>query len=331
MKEFIIDENQAGQRLDKLLMKILNQAGSSFIYKMLRKKNIKLNQGKVQGNELLEKGDVLTIYLSDETFSKFSEQVKVEKVEAQPLSIIYEDSHVLFINKEVGMLSQPAAKGDITLTEHVVSYLLETNQLTKEDLQSFRPGVCNRLDRNTSGIIVAGKTLPGLQEMSLLLKERSFDKYYLTVVNGVVKTKERISGYLVKSANHNTVSIFKEEPETEHYKIETEYEPLMNNGEYTLLRVKLITGRSHQIRAHLASIGHAVIGDGKYGDKQINKYMYKKYRLKYQLLHSYQMVFPKLDGVLQNLSERTIEAELPKQFAYIVKDMFGWEPGTPED
>lgn len=319
MREIEINKNEAGQRLDKLLGKYMNKAPKSFIYKMLRKKNITLNKKKADGSEKLEINDKVQLFLSDETIEKFSEvEVVADHVE---LDVIYEDKDILVINKPAGMLSQKARPEDETLTEYVIAYLLATRQLTKEDLMSFHPGLCNRLDRNTSGIIIAGKSLVGLQQMGAIIKERNIDKYYFTIVKGVVKETSLIEGYLTKDKSHNKVTISQTPSEDADY-IKTQYEPVKTNGEYTLLKVKLLTGRSHQIRAHLQSIGHPVIGDGKYGDVQVNKYFKRNFNLRHHLLHSCELDFPEIKGELAVLSNKHFTAPLPSYFDAIVKRIF---------
>jgi 23S rRNA pseudouridine955/2504/2580 synthase len=343
MKQFYVQQNEAGQRLDKLLTKILNKAPKSFIYKMLRKKNITLNGKKAEGSEKLVVQDEIKLFLSDETFDQFFEAVSVTDVEEKP-DIIYEDQHILIVNKPLGMLSQKAEKDDISMVELIISYLLSTKQMTKEQLQSFKPGICNRLDRNTGGLLIAGKSLLGLQEMAKLLKDRSLGKYYLCIVKGRVDVKKRIEGFLNKDEDRNQVKIYARQLENTEY-ICTEYEPLLYSkssdrsnevtgqeislsdkdvasGNYTLLQVKLITGRSHQIRAHLASIGHPIVGDFKYGSQRTNHYFKMKYGLDCQLLHSYRMIFPKLEGELSYLSDKEFVAELPKLFQKIKMELF---------
>lgn len=333
MKLIYIQQNEAGQRLDKLLIKVLNKAPKSFIYKMLRKKNITLNGKKADGSEKLAVDDEVKLFLSDETIEQFSEIVSTVEVKER-LDVIYEDKHIIVINKPLGVLSQKAEKNDISMVEHVISYLLETKQITKEQLTSFKPGICNRLDRNTSGILIAGKSLLGLQEMARLLKDRSLDKYYLCIVKGKLERKQRIEGYLSKDEEKNQVKIFQNQIEGTDY-ICTEYEPIgyqksnskKNENEepsgcFTLLRVKLITGRSHQIRAHLASIGHPLIGDFKYGDQRTNHYFKTKYQLTHQLLHSQRMVFPNVVGELNYLSNQEFTAAAPELFERIRKDIF---------
>lgn len=316
MQEIIVSANEAGQRFDKLLAKYLNEAPKSFIYKMLRKKNIVLNGKKATGNEKLAVGDTVKIFLADDTIAKFSKQ-EVVRTKAS-LDIIYEDSNVLMINKPVGMLSQKADAKDTSVVEHVISYMLDGGQITEEELRSFKPSICNRLDRNTSGLIIAGKSLIGLQVMGALFKERTLRKYYRCLVHGNIKEKKYIKGYLTKDENTNKVSILQSKA-ADSLPIETEYRPLWSNQRCTLLEVHLITGRTHQIRAHLSSEGHAIIGDYKYGNRKINDEYKNKYKLESQLLHAYRVEMPKLEGELEVLSEKHFVAPLPALFQEILE------------
>lgn len=316
MQSIIVSKNEANQRLDKLLAKYLNKAPKSFLYKMLRKKNITLNGKKADGSEKLTESDEIKIFLADETIEKFSENIITEV--KNTIDIIYEDENILLINKEVGMLSQRAEKDDISLVECIISYLLNSKQLTKEELRSFKPSICNRLDRNTSGMIVAGKTLAGLQTMAELFKDRTLDKYYHCIVKGRISEKKRIEGFLLKDEKKNTVSITANKVDNSDF-IQTEYEPIQCNDSYTLLEVKLITGKTHQIRAHLNSIGHPIVGDYKYGSKVVNERMKQEFGLNHQLLHAYRIHFPSIEGSLSNLSGKEFIAKRPRQFETIVK------------
>lgn len=308
MKEIVINENEAGQRLDKFLGKLLKEAPASFYYKMLRKKNIVLNGKKATGNEKLAMGDSVKLFLSDETFEKFTGRQPAEdmviSVPSIPLEIVYENHDVLAINKPAGMLSQKAKKEDISANEYILQYLLESGTITRESLHTFKPSVCNRLDRNTSGILVAGKTLNGLQQMSKAFRERSMEKYYLAIVAGHISKPRRIEGFLKKDGVNNQVTILSE-PSNDAKPIITEYRPLKLVGQVTLLEVHLITGRSHQIRAHLASIGHPVIGDTKYGNPRLNREFLKNAGVTHQLLHAYRLFLA--DGT-------KIQADAPKAF-----------------
>lgn len=314
MKSFVVSSKDENQRVDKYISKILGKANKSFIYKMIRKKNIKLNDKKIEGNELLKEGDELKIYLSDETFDLFkTESHDRKEIKTSALDIIYEDEHILVCNKPTGMLSQPDGKNP-NLVAYIEAYLYRGDNV-------FKPGICNRLDRNTSGIIVAGKTVKALQAMNFAIANRKVDKRYLTVVKGVLSKSEKIEGYLSKNIKTNKVTISNDKNINGDY-IQTQYKPLKTNGQYTLLQVKIITGKSHQIRAHLSSIGHPIIGDGKYGDQQLNKFLCKKYQLKYQLLHAYQFKVLEIDEPYLYWLEHTFQAPLPKEFKKIVEDLF---------
>lgn len=318
MEKLIVGENEAGQRFDKYLGKLMREAPKSFLYKMLRKKNITLNGKKAAGNEMLCSGDEVKLFLSEETFQKFCGEKKAPK-ERCSLSVIYEDRNILLVNKPVGMLSQPSEKGQLSLVEYVTGYLLDNGSISEKTLASFRPGVCNRLDRNTSGIVAAGKTLTGLQELSKLFHDRSIHKDYLCLVKGVLSEKKFIKGYLHKDTKYNKVVVYEKEKQ-DSLPIETSYVPLGSNGHNTLLSVRLITGRTHQIRAHLASIGHPIVGDVKYGNKDVNEYFRRKYQLTYQLLHAYRLEFPDQCGKMENLSGTVHYAQLPELFHKIIKE-----------
>lgn len=323
MRELVVTKNEAGQRFDKYLLKYLNKAGTGFIYKMLRKKNIVLNDKKANGNEILSVEDNVKLYLSEDTIISFREDKKAgfanKSVNGldKKLDIIYEDDNVLLINKPCGILSQKAQKDDISINDIAVAYLLKNNP-GKEDT-TFIPSICNRLDRNTTGIIVVGKSLIGLQTMSKLFKDRTIHKYYLALVDGVIKENSLISGFLTKDSKTNKVSISKTEKKESDY-IETYYEPIKYFDNMTLLKVCLITGKTHQIRAHLSSIGHPILGDYKYGSNKLNETIKKKYKVKSQLLHSYILEFPKLDGELSNLSNKTFKAPIPKYWPISMED-----------
>lgn len=304
MREIVIGKNQCGQRLDKFLLKYLKEAPKSFIYRMLRKKNIKRNGMRAEGSERLSEGDLVTIYLSDETLSKFMGQDSGRQVSAAPggvsLDIIYENEHIALINKPAGMLSQKAKPGDVSLVEYFAGYVGNTEE-------GFSPGICNRLDRNTSGLVIGGKSLVGLQTMSELFRKREIEKYYIAVVMNVMERGEVVEGWLKKDRRTNKVTVSDHEMPDGSY-IKTGYEPLVTDGNYTLLRVRLFTGKPHQIRSHLASISHPVAGDWKYGGRVPESHIRR------QLLHAYELRFPKMEKPFEDLSERVFRAELPEEF-----------------
>lgn len=344
MQQIIVTKEMEGQRLDKFLFKYFDHSPNSFIYKMLRKKNIKLNERKSTGNDIIRSGDLIQIYMTDETIMNFRNDHKIPDFsKIKPLhthktnitrdflkhiEILYESNDVIVINKPVNMLSQKASKNDYSLNERIVDYYhtkYPTNTL-------FKPSVCNRLDRNTSGIVIAGLSLNGSQTISKMLKERSIDKYYLTIACGEISNANTVKGFLTKKKSHNQVEIYNTKEEALHHGIEspayieTYYEPLfygnLDSIQFTILKVKLITGKTHQIRAHLSSVHHPIVGDGKYGLKNVNDVFRKKFGLKHQLLHAYELTFP-LDMDSRNslnvLSGKVFRAKPPKQFIQIIE------------
>ncbi len=320
MKEIIIRETEAGQRLDKFLNRCLPEAGKSFLYKMLRKKNIVLNGKKAEGKELLKCGDSLKFFFSEETMRKFSAAPAGEYPVLDQKYVLYEDEDVLIVNKPAGMLSQKAEQSDVSLAEYLTGYLLKEGAVTSEGLRVFQPGVCNRLDRNTSGIVLSGKHLAAARELSLMLKQRTMKKYYLCLVQGTVQETRRIAGYLRKDPKTNKVTVSDLPAEHASY-IETCYEPAAWYEEGTLLKVELITGRTHQIRSHLAYTGHPIAGDVKYGNRKYNQRFEKAYGLRRQFLHARQVVFPEMEGIFKNLSSKTITAPLPDQLERLLEQL----------
>lgn len=344
MQQYIIGDNEAGQRFDKYLKKILKEAPDSFIYKMLRKKNIVLNGTKCTGNEKLEKQDVVKIFLADDTFEKFSgrklntisegqsdytgkliEQYQNAFQNLKDITIVYEDEEILVLNKPVGVLSQKAVAGDISLNEWMLGYLLKKGTITVTSLSTFKPSICNRLDRNTSGMVVCGKTLAGSQYMSRIIKEKTLEKYYHCLVPGYILLNERLTGYLYKDNASNKVTIYNTEDDIPNARrgkaefIDTEFHTLRADSDCSLLEVQLFTGKTHQIRAHLASIGHPIIGDYKYGSAAINK-KYASLGIKSQLLHAYRLVFPSTqEERFCNISELVLTCPEPKTFEKIQK------------
>lgn len=324
MHQMTIKSEDAGQRLDKYLRKYLKEAQSSFLYRMLRKKNITLNAKKADGSEKLKEGDVVTLFFSEETLEKFRGDIRSQELllakEAKAayqklgsLEILFENEHILLVNKPAGVLSQKAGPQDISLNEWLIGYLLSEKKRSIDSLGSFHPAICNRLDRNTSGIVICGKSLYGSQQMSKVLKERILHKYYLLYVEGQMHGERQIEGYLSKDEKTNKVSI-SDQPLKDSARIVTAYKPLKVHRDVTLVEVELITGKTHQIRAHLASIGFPLVGDPKYGNRLLNEKRKRQYGISHQLLHAYRVVFPEFAEKLTDVSGLEIKAPLPELF-----------------
>ncbi len=321
MKEISIGTKDAGQRLDKYLRKYLPEAGSGFLYKMLRKKNITLNGKKAEGNELLQDHDVIRIFFSDETFAKMrgkntvtvadtgNTESKVPGVsderyckaeqayqKIKGIEIVYEDEHLLFVNKPVGILSQGDDSGRLSLNDWILGYCLSKSM---DEGRSLQTAVCNRLDRNTSGLVLCGKTYAGSRFLSDQIRSHGFRKIYRAVMEGHLSGEGLLKGYWSKDEKANLVRITASQMCAKDPEVQTAYRVLSYNGEedLTLAEVELITGKSHQIRAHMASIGHPLAGDVKYGG-------HTRKGIRSQLLHAYAVRFPKLEGTFAALSEK---------------------------
>ena len=265
------------------------------------------------------------MFFSDETLHKFMQDTKklqeefhmLQRLQMKGLSIIYEDTDILIADKPYNMLSQKAKEQDLSANEYLLGYLIRSGALSLETFGTFRPSVCNRLDRNTSGLITGGKTLAALQFLSEGFRDRTIHKYYFCIVAGKVTEKVRLHGYLHKDEASNQVTITKEARHQADY-IETEYEPLAEGKNCTLLKVFLITGRTHQIRAHLASVGHPIIGDYKYGSPEMNMAFKKEYGIKRQLLHAAILKMPECQTPFNDLSGKIFTAPLPKDFVRVM-------------
>lgn len=299
MKEYKIEANQENKTLFKFLKMVLPKAPDSFIHKMLRKKNIKLNTKKADGSEKLKIDDIVNIYLSDETFSGFqtasdiisntiSEYENAYK-KFTDIDVVFENDEIVVMYKPAGILSQKAKPGDLSLNEWMIGYFLSKGIISTDSLKTFKPSILNRLDRNTKGLVIGAKTLKASQEVSLHIKNRTITKLYQAKVVGCVDSKLVLEGYLIKDEKNNKVSIFKNKPQNiDSSYIKTIIIPKNYDKGISLVDIDLVTGKTHQIRAHLASVGYPILGDPKYGNQQINK----KYSIREQELTAYRLEFP---------------------------------------
>ncbi len=379
MKQFYIGPSDEGQRLNKFCGRILKSAPQSFIYKMLRKKNIVLNGSKASGSEILKEGDELRIYLSDETFLKFADSSGFDAVTSEgpthkngyggdsdygcgnavtrgtdskrygdiggrslsKSEIAYEDNNILVCIKPEGELSQKAKPSDVSINERIAVYLQGAQNdenpaaghgaakvfSSENGLQTgygFVPGVCNRLDRNTTGLICAGKNLKSQRFLCSLFKNREIDKYYLATVKGEFIGKLDSVLYISKNGKSNVSAVSEKKTEGSS-QIHSVFWGAVTGGGYSIVKVKLKTGKSHQIRAQLAYLGYPVVGDYKYGNGRDGN-------IRTQMLLAYELVFPKdCPDEFSNLSGKVIRCDIPDKFKEFWKEKNLWVHGKPED
>ncbi len=271
MKSITIQKNDAGQRLDKFLSKTFRNLPASIMYKAIRTKNIKCNGKRCEISTRLQPGDVLTLYVKDEFLEETAPVYDFLSASRQ-LNIVYEDAQILLLNKKAGLLVHPDEKEyRDTLLFRIQRYLYEKGEYNPAEESSFSPALVNRIDRNTSGIVIAAKTAAALRILNDKLKNREIHKYYLCIVHGYMpKAEDILEGYLEKNEAQNRVYITSS-AHSGTRSIRTRYQVIEAHGNLSLLEIELLTGRTHQIRAHLASIGHPLLGDGKYGTNALNK------------------------------------------------------------
>ena len=287
MKEFTIGSNDAGQRLDRFLAKAVPLLPASLAQKYIRIKRIKLNGGRAERDTRLTAGDVLQLYINDEFFDKPREDNAYLTVATPKLNIVYEDEHVLLVDKRPGLAVHPhdGAEYGRTLSDHIQSYLYQKREWRPREENSFTPALCNRIDRNTGGIVIAAKTAEALRVLNQKIKDREMDKRYLAIVEGTPKPREgSLKGYLFKDAKKNRVFVTNT-PQAGSKSCQTNYQVLTSAQGLSLVECELITGRTHQIRAQFAHAGHPLLGDGKYGKLD------KRFDRNYQALYSYKLTF----------------------------------------
>lgn len=287
MKEFTIGKNDAGQRLDRFLAKAVPLLPASLAQKYIRLKRIKRNNARAQRDERLCEGDVLQLYINDEFFDTPREDNAYLTVAAPKLNIVYEDENLLLVDKRAGVAVHPhdGAEYGKTLIDHIQAYLYAKREWRPREENAFTPALCNRIDRNTGGIVIAAKTAEALRVMNQKIKDRELDKRYLAIVEGTPKPKSGVlRGYLFKDAVKNRVFVT-DALQKGAKTCETRYEVLESRNGLSLVECELITGRTHQIRAQFAHAGHPLLGDGKYGKLD------KRFDRKYQALYSYKLTF----------------------------------------
>ena len=287
MKEITIGPNDAGQRLDRFLAKAVPLLPASLAQKYIRLKRIKLGGKRAERDTRLNAGDVLQLYINDEFFDKPREDNAYLTVANLKLDIVYEDDHILLVDKQPGLAVHPhdGAEYGRTLIDHIQAYLYQKREWRPREENSFTPSLCNRIDRNTGGIVIAAKTAEALRVMNQKIKDRELDKRYLAIVEGTPKRKEgSLKGYLFKDAKKNRVFVT-DTPQTGAKSCQTNYKVLASSNGLSLVECELITGRTHQIRAQFAHAGHPLLGDGKYGKLD------KRFDRNYQALYSYKLTF----------------------------------------
>ena len=267
MHELTVGQNDAGQRLDKFLSKALPDLPKSLLYKSVRTKKIKVNRRRAEIGQLLAAGDTLQLFLSDEFFGRTEDPVPMLASLRPNIKVLYEDENILLLNKPSGVsVHEDTLNRTNNLLVHMQAYLYQKGEYDPRSEQSFAPALCNRIDRNTAGIVIAAKNAEALRVMNEKIRGREIDKGYLLAVHGAPSPGEAtLSAFLVRYEDEKRVRVFDREPKEGGLRILTKYKTLATEGGLSLLYVELLTGRTHQIRAHMAHIGHPLLGDGKYG------------------------------------------------------------------
>lgn len=307
MKELTIGPNDAGQRLDRFLAKAVPLLPASLAQKYIRLKRIKLGGKRVERDTRLQAGDVLQLYINDEFFDKPKEENAYLTVAAPKLNIVYEDDHILLVDKRPGLAVHPhdGAEYGRTLIDHIQAYLYQKREWRPREENAFTPALCNRIDRNTGGIVIAAKTAEALRVMNQKIKDRELDKWYLAIVEGTPKVRESsLKGFLFKDEKKNRVFV-SDSPKPGAKTCQTNYKVLASRNGLSLVECELITGRTHQIRAQFAHVGHPLLGDGKYGKLD------KRYERSYQALYSYKLTFcfTTEAGALEYLNGKSFQVE----------------------
>ena len=334
MRTLTIGQNDAGQRLDKFLTKALPRMPKSLLYKSIRIKKIKVNRRRAQPEQILVAGDELQLFLSDDLFDKTGDadtKAELSRIRGE-LPILYEDGNLILLDKRPGIAVHEDERGSAdTLLTSLRAYLFRRGEYDPDKEQSFAPSLCNRIDRNTGGIVIAAKNAAALRDMDERIRRRVMGKYYLAAVHGVPAEREAtLSGYLKKDEIKKEVTVYKKNPPEGAKKIVTRYRVLDTSpdGKLSLLEVELLTGRTHQIRAHLAFIGHPLLGEGKYADNREDRAR----GFSHQALCAYRLAFPSPQGdSLDYLSERVFT--IPKNSVWFLSLFpdYRWDGESPRN
>ena len=306
MKTVIVNENDAGQRLDKFLTKYFKSMPKSLLYKGIRKKRIKINGKRGEINYMLKCGDKIDLYINDEFFEEKNTDAAFMDLVPE-ISVVYEDKNIILMDKRPGMLVHEDESEKVnTLLNHMKAHIYRNGEYDPENENSFVPALCNRIDRNTGGIVIGAKNAESLRILNEKIKNREIKKFYLCLVKGKLKNKsDTLKGFLVKNTDQNRVYIHST-PQKDGKTILTKYNVIKENEKTSLVEVELLTGRTHQIRAHFASIGHPLAGDGKYGTNEFNK----EVGMKHQALYSYKLKFEFSDeNALSYLNGKTFKVK----------------------
>ena len=317
MKEFQIKKNDAGQRLDKFLTKAVKGLPISLMYKYIRTKKIKVNRARTEQKYVLQEGDIVQLFIKDEFFDSPEKDNSALASITPKLTIVYEDENIILCNKRPGVLVHEDDEGkDNTLIMHIKAYLYQKGEYDPDSEQSFAPALCNRIDRNTGGIVIGAKNAEALRVMNEKIKNDEISKFYYCVVHGKMPKKaDTLTGFLLKDSDKNQVKIFDKQVKGSK-NIITKYKVVSEKNGMSLLEIELVTGRTHQIRAHMSYIGHPLLGDGKYG---INKDDRTK-GYKYQALYAFRLRFDFDDdsGALGYLKGK--EVKLSRDDVWFLKD-----------
>lgn len=342
MTEIEIRVNEADQRLDRFLRKYLKGAPLSYIYKIIRK-DVKINGARAKTDTMLVCGDRIRLYIKDEEIQRYRPKPAQRTNVKRSFAVAYEDDNILAVEKPFGLLTHgDGQEKKNTLVNQVIDYLIEKGEYIPRIEKSFSPAAVNRLDRNTTGLVLFGKNSAALRLLNEMIKDKeSIEKYYLTIICGELKNEIRLKGSLRKDERRNRVKVSLSVPDAENgleqrcdgmdeyggkdkvKYIETKARPILYRNGYTLTEVRLLTGRSHQIRAHLAAAGYPVLGDGKYGNASENKKISEKYGLTTQFLHAYRLRFNHVEDFLSYLNDTEITAALSGMQKEIVEELFG--------